>query len=139
MGYAINQVAGEFFLAAEDFDSAIAAAKTIGSAATHDYVLEFRNLENLEEILSAWRFQAEFDETGNITELWFTGENAGDQEVILTAIAPWVGDGSYLQIAGEDGSQWRYQFSDGQMETKQASINFDWELNTLAQTQIFPR
>lgn len=44
---------------------------------------------------------------------------------MFKAIAPFVKDGSFLEIHGEDGAMWRWKFSNGKM--RQIGAKIVWE------------
>ena len=48
----------------------------------------------------------------------FYGEKLGDDEIFLSALAPYVEDGSYLEFEGEDGYSWRWSFKNGKLVEK---------------------
>jgi hypothetical protein len=80
---------------------------------TNDFALA----KTLEVALRAWRWDAEVDDaTGDIHSLEFTGEKLGDDSALWDAVAPFVEHGSYLQMAGEDGMEWRWVFNNGKMK-----------------------
>lgn len=45
--------------------------------------------------------------------LWFEGEKLGDDYNLFCAVAPFVEDGSYIEMSGEDGCLWRWVFENG--------------------------
>ena len=58
-------------------------------------------------------YDFQLDTDGNITELEFIGEKLGNDFEMFQSIAPYVQDGSYIWMIGEDGSQWRWVFQSG--------------------------
>jgi hypothetical protein len=56
---------------------------------------------------------------------YFSGEKWGDDEILYTAISPFVEDGAAIEIHGEDGRQWRYLFEAGKYSKQIARIS--WE------------
>ena len=58
-------------------------------------------------------YDFQLDSDGNISELEFTGEKLGSDFELFQSIAPYVQDGSYIWMLGEDGSQWRWVFQSG--------------------------
>ncbi len=64
------------------------------------------------------------DPDGNITELKFKGEKLGDDLEMFRSIAPYVQDGSYIWMMGEDGSQWRWVFQSG--VCKEITAKVEW-------------
>jgi len=85
MGYAMNQVGCIFFV----------------EARYADYVA-YRLWQHY--------FQAHFDAQGNIDSVWFRAEKLHDQPAMLCDIAPFVREGSYIEMQGEDYKRWRWEF-----------------------------
>jgi hypothetical protein len=53
----------------------------------------------------------EYDEEHHI--LFFNGEKLGDDYNLFCAIAPYVENGSYIQMIGEDDDIWKWTFENG--------------------------
>lgn len=87
----------------------------------------------LEEALQEARWDTETDPEGNIVEISLNGEKAGDEYHALKAIAPWVNGGSYIEMRGESGEQWRWCFENGRVREDWADILWpalpEWETN----------
>ena len=65
------------------------------------------------------------DNDGNIVEIDFEGERLGhDEDVMFNAIAPYVEDGSFIEMVGEDGDRWRWVFKNG--ECKEIKAKMTW-------------
>ncbi len=79
---------------------------------------ELLDAENLGEALTAWRWEPAFDEVGNVVNLRFRGQKAGDDEVLLEALAPFVEDGGFLVIEDESGAIRRWRFEDGEIRVE---------------------
>lgn len=95
--------------------------KWFGWVNTSDFV----NAPDLKTAMTAWRWEIDEDENGNVVDIWFTGEKLGDDVVLFEAIAPFVEHGSFIEMGGEDGAIWRWVFKDGKVEEKSASIHWD--------------
>ena len=89
MGYRIQQVACKFFVEAK----------------YADYVT-----------YRLWQhsFVARYDAQGNIDSVWFRAEKPHNQLAMLRDIAPFVHEGSYIEMQGEDFKRWRWRFCDGE-------------------------
>jgi hypothetical protein len=95
-----------------------------GERRTHRY---FRGVDDqavrsaitLEAALQAWDWAMDCDEQGNVCAVWYDGNNAGDEECLWDALAPFVKPESYIEMSGEDGYIWRWVFlpegPDGEM------------------------
>ena len=135
MGYCMRQkLDGMFFIPQESINDAYQAIKSLKGQETvkdsrgrHFYWVDynFDKLPTFDAIMKAWRWSPEYDSAGNVTRLSFTGEKSGDDLVLFNAIAPFVQDGSYIEMLGEDGDRWRWIFQDNKCEEKHARIEWD--------------
>ncbi len=66
--------------------------------------------ESLGPALSAWRWEPSFDAAGNVANLRFRGQKAGDDHLLFDAMAPFVEDDCSLVIEDEDGAIRRWVF-----------------------------
>ena len=55
-------------------------------------------------------YVAGIDTNGNITSIDFDGRDIGDDEEIARALAPYVRDGSYMELCDDMGYLWRWVF-----------------------------
>jgi hypothetical protein len=64
--------------------------------------------------MNDYGYSVELDDDGNIIDADFPGDKLvyGEKEM-FQAIAPYVKDGSFLEMFGEDGSRWRQVFKNG--------------------------
>lgn len=133
MGYCIQQTDAHFFIPKEFHGLALRSVKALmtNSASTlgnggiwrpNEEPVRFfswvntdavMKAETLEEALGAWRWESYTNDNGDIDGLYFQGEKSGQDEYLFLAIAPYVKDGSYIAMRGEDGDIWRWYF-DGQ-------------------------
>ena len=135
MGYYIEIIDSEFFIAAENKPLALQALQDLptdmggggnGNIRCFSWVdANFRQAHSLEDCLNAWRWGADTDNVGNITGIWFKNEKLGDEEFLFNAIAPFVQSGSYIEVHGEEGARWRWVFENGKCTEKWATIT--WE------------
>lgn len=89
----------------------------------------FHKINDLKDILEAWRWSPGFNEagSGDIEEIEFTGEKAGDDFVLFDAIASFVEKGSFIEMVGEDGEMWRWLFDGKHCSEQKAKITYEWE------------
>jgi hypothetical protein len=136
MGYCMEQMGASFAILPENVMKALKAVKAMhkrvdqngggGSwkngkttARWYSWVSEDFHLKNtLSEILHEWRWEIEHGEEGGVIGIQFEGEKLGDDEQLFDAIAPFVEEGSYIEMMGEDGTRWRWEF-DGKMVVEQ--------------------
>jgi hypothetical protein len=133
MGYCIFLLESEIFIATGSevpLFSAIEKLTQADRVERHGRAYSFIDYDkcvratDLHSALMAWRWATDTDELGNITSLDFIGEKLGDEEVLFEAIAPFVQDGSYIQMAGDDGRIWRWLFQSGKLFSQEGSISF---------------
>lgn len=86
--------------------------------------MNFVNTNDIKEIFNCWRWDITTDDEGNIIDIYFDGSKLGDDAVLFEAIAPYVKDGSYIQMQGEDEALWRWCFSNGTLEEKPTTITW---------------
>lgn len=140
MGYCMHQRGCDFFIPKKNKAKALAAIKKLaerkelmggGSWSNgkqtdkwFSWVQtdEFVKAKTLKDAMVAWRWQIEEDDKGNVTSVYFDGEKAGDDEHLLRAIAPFVQDGSWIEMQGEDEAIWKWKFIKGAMHEKHARI-----------------
>lgn len=142
MGYCMSQNGSKFYIAQADQAAALATALELCnhpekmSAGWFDQITkvwssfswvdidEFRAAKTLVEALKAWRWIIEVDVDDNVIAILFDGEKLGQDQLLFDAIAPWVQDGSYIEMSGEDGSMWRWVFEAGKCHEVQATITW---------------
>jgi len=114
MGYYISLNENNFTIKKENVQGAVDAIKALHGKETccgnfswvdHD----FHKLDSLEDILGAWRYGISFKD-GDVCDIDFEGEKLGDDELLFSALAPFVEPESYLQYSGEEGHHWRWVF-----------------------------
>jgi len=122
MGYSMWCMESDFKILQENHDKALEAIKALAgketitgygtphfSWVTTEHFLKARHIE---DALEEWRWSVEFNERGDISSIGFEGEKLGDEDVLFNAIAPFVVEGSYIQMGGEDQYSWRWVFVD---------------------------
>lgn len=111
MGYYMYQHATDFFIGVDEKPNALIAVKKLArSNRRYDWVDDFGKAKTLEEALEAWHWTPEVDCEGNIYNITFDGEKLGDEDILWETIAPYVKDGSFIQMSGEDDGLWRWVF-----------------------------
>lgn len=69
-------------------------------------------------VFREWGYDLDFiNESNGVTNYHLDIRNGdakiGDEETFFAAIAPVVDDGSYLDVHGEDGAEWRWMWENG--------------------------
>jgi hypothetical protein len=141
MGYYMEQMHHVFFIHQKDFPHVLEAIKALAGSIDelasggsyfkgktekkwYSWVTtdEFLDATTVFDAIKAWRWEVAKDIEGNIDAIDFYGEKLGDDKVLFDAIAPWVKDDSYIQMSGEDGSVWRWVFSEGKCTEQNAKL-----------------
>ena len=68
------------------------------------------------------------DGTGSIVDVKVEGCILAEMREMLTAIAPWVREGSYISMFSDDGSLWRWAFHNGKCQEIPAKICWTSEI-----------
>jgi len=77
---------------------------------------EYEKAKTLFDAMSCWRWQPKTGSDGGVDGVYFTGEKYGDDPILFKAIAPFVEDGSYIEMQGENGEIWRWVFNNGKFK-----------------------
>jgi hypothetical protein len=111
MGYSMQQMDQDFFIKSKYNQEAINAIHAIPpSKFGYAWVDNtFKQESTLRGLFYKWRWDISEDSDG-IHEIYFNGEKSGDDLVLFEAIAPYVHEGSFIQMVGEDGAIWRWSF-----------------------------
>jgi hypothetical protein len=97
----------------------------------------FLKAETLDDALKEWRWWVEVEKREpekvdinemafdydpedieakmDIVGISFSGEKKGNDDIVFEAIAPYVEEDSFIEMSGEDGCTWRWNFWDGQL------------------------
>lgn len=148
MGYYIELINSNFFIAAENKEAALNAMFDMwlptqdanmsggswgpsGDTKWYSWMNNsadaFRNrtVVDLETALTDWGYYPESDENGNIINLDFESSKIGDEDKMFAAIAPFVRQGSYLDYRGEEGAVWRWEFNGQTIVEKTGRVVFE--------------
>jgi len=120
MGYCMNMRKCKIRIECENKNSALNILKQFTKGKQFAWVDSevIQKCTNLEEALHEMRYEAILDDCSNIINLEFIGEKLGDDDKLFNYIAPFVEDGSYIEMAGEDGDIWRWVFTNTNCEWK---------------------
>lgn len=61
-------------------------------------------------LLEKVNWTADYSKGDEITDIWFEGETLENEDELFDIIAPFVEEGSYIEICGADCAQWRWFF-----------------------------
>ncbi len=134
MGTNIYQTEQRFCIKAANHQKVMLAIKglagkeTIVDTEAHFYFVrtkDFLAAKTISEIFDAWRWSIDTNYNGDISGINFIGEKLGDDNIFFQAIAPYVEEGSYIQMFNDSGKTWRWCFENGKMLEKYAKLAFD--------------
>lgn len=120
MGYCIQQIDSKIFIPAKDVISALTALNE--GPLNPDEISGGKATVNYDIHASRWGFKT--DKIGNVVDIWFEGEK-GHNDDELKPLAPYVKSGSYVEMMGEDGNRWKWEFKDGKIITKSPKITYE--------------
>lgn len=120
MSTCISMGKADFFIADKDKDAAYKAAKA-------EYQKEswFQDVRCIEELLEEFAYCPENDGRDNIIGLEFTGEKLGSEKNMFNIIAPFVKNGSFIEMHDEYGGLWRWVFDNGKCTEVTPNIKWD--------------
>ncbi len=110
MGYYMQQRESNFFLAKKKQQEALQAIKDAGKNKAMVFGSNVLQAKTIQEVLESWCWVSQFDKDGNIEALHFEGNKSGDELELFNAIAPYVKENSFIEMSGEAGVIWRFQF-----------------------------
>jgi len=131
----------EFFIAKKNFGKVLKAIKKLmakaGELGTGWNKEEGRHFawvgtkevlaaKNIFEAIEEWRWSFIVDKNnGNIVGIKFNGEKLGDDFYLFEAIAPFVKDGSFIEISMRDNADWRWVFIQGGCLDKPVIVGYE--------------
>ena len=109
MGYQIYMREVDLRIRKENFEAALKALK---EAFVYDRTWT-EHLESLEDAMSDFGYIPEYDEDGSINGFEYEGKCLRGDYEFWTALAPYVEEGCYLEVEGDDLEIWRWKFRNG--------------------------
>lgn len=137
MGYCMNLHDQKFLLKRSNSETALEALKELFRKYPHgpnNYghfswinTGKVLSANSLQEAIKAcrWGLEANGGDNGDFDIIEFLGEKLGDDELIFSAIAPYVKDDSYIEMQGEDGTIWKWVFKGGKVKEKTAKVVYE--------------
>jgi len=125
MSYNMSQMKNNFFIDKDKIPSAWSDALNLfreGNQIGYYRYSEFENAKSFDEFMLICDWEIAFDDDGNCDYIRFYGEKYSDGEILFEALAPYVKEGSYIQMLGEEDDMWRWVFSDGKVTEKKPTI-----------------
>ena len=109
MGYQIYMREVDLRIRKENFEAALNALK---EAFVSDRTWT-EHLKSLEDAMSDFGYIPEYDEDGSINGFEYEGKCLRGDYEFWTALAPYVEEGCYLEVEGDDLEIWRWKFRNG--------------------------
>jgi hypothetical protein len=130
MGTHIFQVDSMFTIRPENVEHVIGSieglAKQLIREGRDGYLTErILKAESLEDKFDAMQWYVVRAEDGGIRRIRYRGEKYGDDLMFLSAFAPFVEQGSYIEMASESGERWRWMFNGRTCREVHARIVYD--------------
>lgn len=122
MGYYMNLRDYSLHMKKEDFDAALEAVKA--AFPKNDSI---QRVKTLEDAMSYFCYGSEMDDNGDICDLCFDGEKLRDDYEFWSALAPFMADGDYIEMEGEDLTLWRWTFKNGICKVLEPTIIWEDE------------
>lgn len=115
MGCYISITESKFSIRADQKEGALKALRALASTEIFAWVgRDWAQRPTLAKTLEDWHWELLEDECGNVTGIFFHGQNQGDDEAMFNAIAPFVDPGSFIEVQEEEGACWRWAFNKGE-------------------------
>lgn len=129
MGYDIETGEVKFSILAENVDSAYKAIIELADSEEEYWWVDKDGLKKaatLEEAVKEWGWELEKpDPFGGYHGIYFEWEKLGHEKTMFTAIAPFVEDGSFIEVLGEDGERWKWCFENGNLVEKWGRVIYE--------------
>ena len=124
MGYCMSQEDSDFFMGRENLTPAYQALKVaLPRVASHG---DYSRCTNLMHLMYDLRWSLEFNPEGDVIGICFDGEKFWDDNLVLEVLAPWIKTGSFIEMQGEDGGRWMWQFIKGRLHEVHATRTYNY-------------
>lgn len=133
MGYCIEQLEAKFSIPASRVEEAFQRLRAgiVAVFAKNQRMSWIRSDEAAKaltfmDLMEECRWEVEIQNgTGEVCGIQFIGEKLGDDLKLLNFIAPCVSPGSFINMAGEDGSQWQWYFDGQNCHERRAVVTYE--------------
>jgi len=79
------------------------------------------NAKTVVEAFNAWRYEFSENDDGVFLD-YFNGEKLGDDAFLWETMAPFIKDGGFIEVHGEENEYWRWKFNDGEYQEVQLRL-----------------
>lgn len=121
MSYTMEQMETQFFMDSATLEP---ARKAILAAMSGFDWFKRRNALTLEAAAAQCGWSLEFDSDDNVIGIEHLRAYEVQEDRLFNALAPFVRPGSFIQMNGEDGEQWRWVFDGSTCTEKSPTINW---------------
>ena len=80
--------------------------------------------KTFEDAMLEWGYEIRTNDAGDVINIQFSGEKLGQEEHMFKAIAPYVNDGSYIDVEIEN-EHWRWAFKNGKYVELQGKVVYE--------------
>lgn len=125
--YCMDQIDSKFFIAAADKKRCLKdALRKLAHRKKRWWTKGPIQADTLQDLFAEFRWDVYTDDDGNINTIDFVGEKSGYGEDLefLQSVAPFVREGSFIEMSGEDGQLWRWVFDGKTCIEKYPEINW---------------
>ena len=123
MGYQIYMREVNLRIRKENFEAALNALK---EAFVSDRTWT-EHLNSLDDAMSDFGYIPEYDENGSIDGFEYEEKRLRGDYEFWTALAPYVEEGCYLEVEGDDLEIWRWKFRNGKVIVQYPTFLWDDE------------
>ena len=129
MGYYVSMDFADVVVPADKVDDCLKAINALhdDKQPNHYGWVRFREggFKTLKKAFEAWRYDANFDDLGNLHIEYFTGEKLGDDEFFWESIAAHIESGACIDCQGEDRDFWLWDFQEGVCFNRTGKVVYD--------------
>lgn len=122
MGYYMYLRDYSLHIKKKDFDAALEAVK-----AAFPKNENIQRMAKLEDAMSCFCYVPELDDNGDICGCCFVGAKLRDDYEFWSALVPFIEDGDYIEMEGEDFTLWRWVFKNGLCKELEPTIVWEDE------------
>lgn len=130
MSYSVSMRSSSFRISKEKFGEALKAIRAFFEEPAHDEYVELSNIigccdaGDIINALANARWYCGQDSKG-ICSIKFIGSKLGVDDQLFCILAPFVEDGSFIEMEGEEKNLWRWKFENGTCIDEQGRVLYE--------------
>jgi hypothetical protein len=132
LGYTMDLVEAEFRIPKEHLPRALQALKGLlplpdSHGPISGWKVPLAETNTLPQALDLWGWEVVLDEEGNVVDLHIPGGGKKylNDDRLFETLAPYVEQGSFLVLEGEDRERWRWRFDGETLITEEGKVVYD--------------